>query len=119
MSQTILILYYRASIESLLTFNFTTWFCSCSKENKEKLDRVIKHAGKIIGPELPSLETLYMCRMKGKVRRIIGDPTHPLSHHFQTLPSGRRYRSVRARTNRLNNSFIPSAIRILNGEYVR
>jgi Domain of unknown function (DUF1891)/Reverse transcriptase (RNA-dependent DNA polymerase) len=119
MSQTILTLYYRASIESLLTFNFITWFCSSSKENKEKLEKVIKQAEKIVGVELPSLETLYLCRIKGKVRRIIDDPTHPLCHHFQTLPSGKRYRSVRARTNRLNNSFIPSAIRILNGECVR
>ncbi|CAB1450860.1 unnamed protein product [Pleuronectes platessa] len=30
------------------------------------------------------------------------------------LPSGRRYRSIRARTTRLRDSFIPQAIRLLN-----
>ncbi len=38
---------------------------------------------------------------------IVKDPTHPSHSLFQLLPSGRRYRSIRARSARLLNSFSP------------
>ncbi|XP_036433920.1 muscle M-line assembly protein unc-89-like [Colossoma macropomum] len=37
------------------------------------------------------------------------DPTHPLHSFFSLLPSGRRLRSLRARTSRLGDSFIHQA----------
>ncbi len=45
------------------------------------------------------------------------DPTHPSHSLFQLLPSGRRYRSIRARSARLLNSFFPQAVRALNSNY--
>ena len=46
-------------------------------------------------------------------KNIIKDITHPGRHLFQLLPSGRRYRSIRTRTNRLKNSFFPKAVALL------
>ncbi len=43
-----------------------------------------------------------------------GDPTHPTHSFFSLLPSGRRLRSLQARTNRLKDSFIHQAVRKLN-----
>ncbi len=45
---------------------------------------------------------------------IAGDPTHPTHSFFSLLPSGRRLRSLQARTNRLKDSFIHQAVRKLN-----
>ncbi len=45
------------------------------------------------------------------------DPTHPSHSLFQLLPSGRRYRSIRARSARLLNSFFPQAVRALNSDH--
>ncbi|KAK0144738.1 putative RNA-directed DNA polymerase from transposon BS [Merluccius polli] len=45
---------------------------------------------------------------------IISDPTHPAHYAFQLLPSGRRYRTIASHTTRFKNSFIPTAINILN-----
>ncbi len=42
-------------------------------------------------------------------------PTPPTV--FQLLPSGRRYRSIRARSARLLNSFFPQAVRALNSNH--
>ena len=39
---------------------------------------------------------------------------HPAHHMFDLLPSGRCYRSIRTRTNRLRNSIFPQAITALN-----
>ncbi len=36
---------------------------------------------------------------------------------FQILPSGTRYRSIRARSDRLLNSFVPQAVRALNSTH--
>ncbi len=45
------------------------------------------------------------------------DPIHPSHSLFQLLPSGRRYRSIRARSDRLFNSFFPQAVRALNSDH--
>ncbi len=45
---------------------------------------------------------------------IAGDPTHPTHSFFSLLPSGRRLRSLQARTSRLKDSFIHQAVRKLN-----
>uniref|UniRef100_A0A3P8SN94 Uncharacterized protein n=1 Tax=Amphiprion percula TaxID=161767 RepID=A0A3P8SN94_AMPPE len=42
------------------------------------------------------------------------DSSHPGSQLFDLLPSGRRYRCIKARTNRLKNSFFPRAITTLS-----
>ncbi len=46
--------------------------------------------------------------------KIIKDSTHPGNHLFCLLPSGRRFRSMMAKTERLRKSFFPQAIRLLN-----
>jgi hypothetical protein len=112
----ILVLFYRASIESILTYNFVTWFSSCTVEDKNRLERIVKQAEKVTGIKLPSMDSLFVNRTRRKAGRIMKDPAHPLYGHFETLPSGRRFRAARARTQRFAKSYIPSAIRILNGD---
>ncbi len=46
--------------------------------------------------------------------KILKDSTHPGNHLFCLLPSGRRFRSMMAKTERLRRSFFPQAIRLLN-----
>ncbi len=48
------------------------------------------------------------------VPKIIKDSNHPGNHLFILLPSGKRYRSMLAKTERLSRSFFPQAIRLLN-----
>ncbi len=42
------------------------------------------------------------------------DSNHPGNHLFRLLPSGKRFRSLMAKTERLRRSFFPQAIRLLN-----
>ena len=79
------------------------------------LQRVIKAAQKIIGCPLPSLDELHRSRCLKKANSILIDSSHPGHKLFELLPSGRRYRSIKTRTNRLKNSFYPTAIISLNG----
>ncbi|XP_053266772.1 uncharacterized protein LOC128424562 [Pleuronectes platessa] len=109
MDSRILCNFYRCTIESILTGCITAWYGSCTALNRKALQRVVKSAQHITRTALPSMEDLYTQRCRKKSSRIIKDPFHPSHNIFCLLPSGRRYRSIRARTTRLRE-----AIRLLN-----
>nr|XP_061817720.1 uncharacterized protein LOC133607254 [Nerophis lumbriciformis] len=88
----LLLTFYRSSIESLLTYCITVWYGSCTAADRERLQRVVKTAQKIIGRPLPSLTDIYTSRCLNRASAIIKDSTHPGSDLFHLLPSGKRYR---------------------------
>ena len=114
LSKVILLQFYRAMVESVLTFSITVWYGTASQLDKKRLDRVVRVAGKIVGCVLPSLASIYSSRCLNKAHKIISDPSHPAHPLFQLLPSGRRFRSLRSRTSRFSDSFYPQAIRCVN-----
>ncbi len=63
---------------------------------------------------LPSLQVIYLKRCRSRAAKILKDSTHPGNHLFCLLPSGKRFRSMMAKTERLRRSFFPQAIRLLN-----
>ncbi len=71
-------------------------------------------AERISGSALPSLQDIYLKRCKSRAVKIIKDSNHPGNHLFILLPSGKRFRSMMAKTERLRRSFFPQAIRLLN-----
>ncbi|KAI3353913.1 hypothetical protein L3Q82_005118 [Scortum barcoo] len=117
MDSRILCSFYRCTIERILTGCITAWYSSCTALNRKALQRVVKAAQHITRTELPSMEDLYTQRCRKKATKIIKDPSHPSYKLFCLLPSGRQFRSIRARTTRLRDSFIPQAIRLLNSQY--
>ena len=107
---------YSSAFNTIMPLKLVTnaWYGSCTALNRKALQRVVKPAQHITRKELPSMEDLYTQRCRKKTNRIIKDPYH-LSHKlFRLLSSGRRYRSIWARTTRLRDSFIPQAIRLLD-----
>ncbi len=103
----ILTTFYRGTIESVLTSCITVWYGNCSAADRKTLQRTVNTAAKIIGAPLPSILDIFLARCSSKTNSIVKDPTHPSHSLFQLLPSGRRYRSIRARSARLLNSFFP------------
>lgn len=69
---------------------------------------------KIIGCLLPTLEDLYSSHCLRRANNILRDSTHPGHSHLELLPSGRCFRSLKARTNRLKNCFYAKAITTLS-----
>ncbi len=110
----LLVSFYRCTIESILTYCICVWFSSCTVAERKALQRVVNTAQKIIGCPLPSLEDRYSSHCLRKAHNILRDPSHPGHTHFELLPSGRCYRIMKTRTNRLKNSFYPRAITALN-----
>ncbi|KAK2836723.1 hypothetical protein Q7C36_014592 [Tachysurus vachellii] len=89
-------------------------FCLTPQQAQTLLRSVVKTAHQIIGIELPTLENIFKKHCLQRARGIIKDPSHPNHGLFTLLPLGRRYRCLRARTNRLKNSFFPVAVTALN-----
>lgn len=109
----ILVNFYRTIIESVLTQSILVWFDGVSKVNLDKLDAVVRNAEKIIGVNLPSLESIYEERMGNKIDKILQEDEHPARHYFELLPHGRRFRAFKG-SARFVKSFFPQAVKHLN-----
>ena len=114
LSREILKQFYRSVVESKLTFSITVWYGSASQQQRDSLDRIVRTAGKIVGSDLPSLDSIYAKRLTERARKIAADVSHPGCHLFDLMPSGRRYRSLKTRTGRYQNSFFPQAVNALS-----
>ena len=87
MSRTILINFYRTTIESILSYAITVWFGNITGAELYSLVKVLSSAEKIIGSDLPSLQSIYQSRIIKKSKSIIDDNYHPANKYFQLLPS--------------------------------
>ena len=47
--QRLLVDFYRATIESILTYGITLWFAACTAGDKLSLQRVVRTAEKVVG----------------------------------------------------------------------
>ncbi len=113
-SLAILKTFYSGAIESVLTQCISVWYGNSSNQDCKVLQRVVRLAERISGSALPSLQDIYLKRCKSRAAKIIKDSNHPGNHLFCLLPSGQRFRSMMAKTERLRRSFFPQAIRLLN-----
>ena len=111
--QAVMLRFYRAVVESVLTSSITVWFGNAAQHDRDLLQGVVDTASRIVGCQLPSLESIYGRRVTRRARKIVRDPDHPANYLFEPLPSGRRFRSIRARTSRLRDSFFPTAVRTI------
>ncbi len=117
-SPAILKTFYSGAIESVLTQCISVWYGNSSNQDCKALQRVVRLAERISGSALPSLQAIYIKRCKSRAAKIIKDSNHPGNHFFISLPSGKRFRSMMAKTERLRRSFFPQAIRLLNSNSV-
>lgn len=110
----ILTIFYRSTIESILTSCISVWCGGCSASDWKDMRRVVRTAERIIGTSLPSIQDIAENRCASRARKICSDSSHPHYGLFILLASGKRFRSMRCRTTRFYNSFFPQAIRLLN-----
>ncbi|KAI5102764.1 gastrula zinc finger protein XlCGF28.1-like, partial [Silurus meridionalis] len=88
----ILSMFYRGTIESILSSCITAWFGNCTVSDHKSLQRIVRTAEIIIGVSLPSITDIYTTRCIRKAHSIVYDHTHPSHTLFTLLPSGKRFR---------------------------
>lgn len=117
-NQRILFLFYQSVFESLIRYCITAWYGNLTVQFKSKLARLVHLAQKITGgEEKRTIQELYEASISRQAKRIVSDDTHILYKYFNLLPSGRRFRVLLCKSNRYKNSFVPTAIKILNRDF--
>ena len=106
--------FYSGVVESVLTYCISTWYSSCSMSDKKAMQRIVRGAEKVIRISLPSVQELFQSRCRSRAQTIIRDASHPLHTFFEPLPSGKQFRSHKGQANRLINSFLQQAVRLMN-----
>ncbi|XP_042077993.1 uncharacterized protein si:ch1073-456m8.1 isoform X1 [Haplochromis burtoni] len=76
-AQRLLVSFYRATIESVLTYCICIWYTSCTGAQRKALQGIINTAQKITGCPLPTLEVLHNVHCFKKAQNIIKDTSHP------------------------------------------
>ena len=111
----ILQMFYKAVLQSVLSFGLVCTFGNMRVQDHAKLQRMIKTASRIIGVDQVSAAELYDHLILKKADQILNDPTHPLHQKFcRSTRSSGRFLQNKIRTTRYSKSFVPTAIRALN-----
>ncbi|KAJ8283676.1 hypothetical protein COCON_G00025260 [Conger conger] len=104
---------YRGLVESILTSGITVWYGNTTMAERKKLQRVIKTAERIIGSDLPSMDTIYTQRCRRRAQCILKDK-HPAHTLFKWVDlRHRRPVSIKTHRARFHNSFFPATVRLV------
>ena len=106
--------FYSCTIESILTGCITAWYGNCSASDGKVLQRIMRMVQYITGAKLPAIQDIYSRRCQKKALKIVKASSHPSHRLFSLLPRGQWYQSTKSSSKRLQNSFYPQAIRLLN-----
>ena len=112
-------LFYRAAVQSLMSFCIIVWGGNLASREISKFDRIAKRVTKITNIKQDNfLETFNKFCLK-KLEFILKDKDHLLFSSIQF--SKRSNRVILAKTNRerYRNSFLPYAIRLFSENYKR
>ena len=111
--QTILTLFYRSIIESVMSYCIVSWYGSSTKKDQKKLCKILRIA-KRYNIKVDNLHDLHKSACQRLANKIIKDSEHPLHYKYEYMRSGKRLRLMKHRTNRYGNSFVPCSIKLLN-----
>jgi hypothetical protein len=94
------------------------WFRNNTLSERKSLQGFIKTAERITGSNLPSIDTLYTQRCRGKPQSILKDKRHPAHALFGWRNTGYNLRhhrpeSISTHKARYHNSFFPAAVRLV------
>ena len=122
--QKVMLLFYRAVIESIFRYAISVWFGNLTVNLKSQINRLVSTALKVMGVrDHPTPQEISQGTVLRQARNIIADPSHVLNPEYELLPSGRRYRvpvkNKKRYLNRYKFSFIPLSITLLNSAVSR
>ncbi|KAK3558689.1 hypothetical protein QTP86_024498, partial [Hemibagrus guttatus] len=91
----ILTMFYRGTIESVLSSCIIAWFGNCTVSDHKTLQRIVRTAEKIIGLSLPSITDMYTTRLISKTNSIY-------KRHLSTTSNSQTPNSTMAKTKELS-----------------
>ena len=107
---------YQSVVASTIFFAAVCWGSSIRASDTNRLDKIIKKAGSVLGLRLESFESVVERRTLKKLLSIIDNDQHPLHHTVvrQRSTFSHRLLQLRCRRDRYRKSFLPHAITLYN-----
>ncbi len=98
-------------IASVWGYCLICWGGNVGKSEKDRINRMIKSAGRIVGESRPLVDTAYEDLLAGKLTMLLNDTNHLLHDVLasQLIPKSGRMQVPYAATNRYPSSLIPCA----------
>lgn len=120
-SHVLLKTFYDSVVSSVILYSATSWGGGLLEKEKNKLNKLIKKAGSVVGSVLPTFEVIMQDRMIGKLYTMINHDCHPLNEIVRDFMSTHSLRLIHPRCyrERYRKSFFPTAIRLYNQCYLR
>uniref|UniRef100_A0A1A8PFW7 Reverse transcriptase domain-containing protein n=1 Tax=Nothobranchius pienaari TaxID=704102 RepID=A0A1A8PFW7_9TELE len=111
-----LTMFYHSVLESVVFFAVVCWGSGVKIADANRLNKLIRRAGSVLGVRLENLEEVSERRMLKKLLSIMDNPSHPMHAHMMDHRSTRSKRLIapKCRTDRHRKSFVPVAIGLFN-----
>ena len=109
-------MFYQSVVASVLFFGVVCWGGNINTRDANKINKLVRKAGSVVGIKLDNLEAVAEERTRRKLDAILRNPSHPLYDELQQMGSTFSHRLIPPRhtTKRLGQSFVPVAIRLHN-----
>ncbi len=109
-------IFYQSVVASAIFFAVVCWGSRIRASDTNRLDKIIKKAGSVLGLRLESFETVVERRTLNKLLSIMDNDQHPLHHTVdgQRSTFSHRLLQLRCRRDRYRKSFLPHAITLYN-----
>ena len=101
-------------LQSVISFAITCWYGNSSLTAKNKVEKIMKVCENLGVHNVTKMDALYEKAVTQRCKVIMNDVKHPLYPKYQTMPSGKRLRSIKCRTSRYSTSFVPTSVRMIN-----
>ena len=110
--KTILSLFYRSTIESVLLFCICGWGGNCTIKDQKHFNSVINKASRICSNSFEhTSDTLQKISFK-KVTHIMKHKSHPLFSQIKTSQRSGRVTLMNCRKERYKRSFLPASLKL-------
>ncbi|TWW61360.1 hypothetical protein D4764_04G0000060 [Takifugu flavidus] len=109
-------MFYQSVMASTIFFAAVCWGAGIKAKDANRLNKLIKKAGSVVGCRLDDLDEVVRDRMVLKLRTIMDSPSHPLHNTVDKLRSSFSNRLLQPHCSkeRYRKSFLPSAIKLYN-----
>ena len=114
-------LFYDSVVESVWRYCLVCWGGNVSKGDRERVERIVKEAGKIIGVLWQDFGSVYTDLLIKKLHHVVDDVSHPLHDccSGQLIARSGHMRLPSAVTSRYLSNFVPQAIWRHNANHKR
>lgn len=119
--QALLKTFYASVVSSVILYGITCWGGGLVEREKNKLNKLIKKAGSVVGCVFPTIDDIAQVRMTDKLINMMNHECHPLYDLVHACESSFSSRLIQPRCykERYRRSFLPTAIRFYNQCYTR